>query len=133
MNLQATRGGNSPPADEAHGAADSAQPIDIAHLQRYTLADRELEAELLSLFQVQAHQYLALLHAAPNLNAWREAAHTLKGSAMAVGAFSVAEAARRAEQLAAGPADPSAASCLQALEGAVRDARAFILAIPAQS
>lgn len=87
--------------------------IDLVHLSRQTLGDGFLEAELLSLFDRQAEQFRARLASAQRAGEgkWRgDLAHTLKGSARAVGAFEVAraaeayEAAARAESLEAGPA-----------------------------
>jgi HPt (histidine-containing phosphotransfer) domain-containing protein len=85
-----------PPAAE-----QPAGPIDHAHLARYTFGNRALEVEVLKLFAGQAPETLAQLQAAATEKAWREAAHTLKGSARAVGAFAVAERAERAEALTA--------------------------------
>jgi HPt (histidine-containing phosphotransfer) domain-containing protein len=74
-------------------------PIDFAHLSKYTLNDRALEAEILGLFVSQLPETLARLRAAKTLAEWRAAAHTLKGSARAVGAGSLAEAAAAAEAM----------------------------------
>ena len=81
---------------------DSAAPVfDLGHLQRYTLGDRELQCEVLGLFREQIASSIVALNEAVNSNdtsAWRMAAHTLKGSAWAVGAFRLAEAAETAER-----------------------------------
>ena len=130
MNLHAHGGGALPTDDPGRSPQGVASPIDLEHLQRYTLSDRELETELLGLFHTQSEQCLQSLRAAPNVNAWREAAHTLKGSAAGVGAFAVAEAAKLAERLAGGPGDPDADRCLQVLEDRVRAAQRFIAAGP---
>ena len=74
-------------------------PIDWAHLSRFTLNDRNLEHEVLGLFAMEAPRYLAKMHAASNRKDWIEAAHTLKGSARAVGAWAIAECAQAAETL----------------------------------
>ncbi len=70
-------------------------PIDIDHLRRMTLGDAALEREVLTMFSAQASrltQALAALPAdAPAL------AHTLKGSARAIGAFAVGDAAAHLE------------------------------------
>ena len=71
--------------------------IDLDHLARYTLGDKALEREILGLFKDQAPDYAENCRQAANAKAWRDATHTLKGSARAVGAFHVAEAAQRAE------------------------------------
>ncbi len=62
-------------------------PIDIEHLQRMTLGNASLEREVLALFSVQAASLIGGLAALP-ANAGT-LAHTLKGSARAIGAFGV--------------------------------------------
>jgi HPt (histidine-containing phosphotransfer) domain-containing protein len=89
---------------EPNGAArNSARaldvPIDWAHLSRFTLGDRSLEREVLGLFAGEAPRYLSLLLATTSRKSWIEAAHTLKGSARAVGAWAVAECAQAVETL----------------------------------
>jgi HPt (histidine-containing phosphotransfer) domain-containing protein len=87
------------------------RPIDLVHLAKQTFGERDLEAELLRLFDRQAVQIVARL-ADTNHGAgrWRaDLAHTLKGSARAVGAFGVASAAEAFEQAAVSGADLDAA------------------------
>ena len=82
---------------EAYSAAQMAGrdvPIDHPHLARYTLGNRALEQEVLQLFADQAPQTLASLAAANSAKAWHAAAHTLKGSAMAVGAWQPGKSGR---------------------------------------
>ena len=74
-------------------------PIDWTHLSRFTLNDRALEQEVLSLFAMEAPRYLARMRTATSRKDWIEAAHTLKGSARAVGAWAIAECAQAAEAL----------------------------------
>src|SRR4051812_35026424 len=75
------------PADPAacQMAPAAPAPVDFAHLKRYTLGDRALELEVLHLFAAQAPLTLEVLRRAHTTRAWRDAAHTLKGSARAVG------------------------------------------------
>ena len=75
-------------------------PIDHVHLGRYTMGNRALELEVLDLFAGQAPSTLAELAAAETPKAWYVAAHTLKGSARAVGAFALGSAAEEAEKAA---------------------------------
>jgi HPt (histidine-containing phosphotransfer) domain-containing protein len=74
--------------------------VDLVHLSRQTLGDAALENELLALFKNQARQFARRL-AGPfrqGDDKWRaELAHTLKGSARAVGALRVALAAENYE------------------------------------
>ena len=75
--------------------------FDLGHLQRYTLGDQALQCEVLGLFREQIASSLVVLResvARDDSAAWRMAAHTLKGSAWAVGAFRLAEAAELAER-----------------------------------
>ncbi len=74
-------------------------PIDWAHLSRFTMNDRALELEVLGLFAMEAPRYLARMQLATDRKEWIEAAHTLKGSARAVGAWAIAECAQAAEAL----------------------------------
>jgi len=80
-------------------ASCPAAPIDFSHLARYTLGDKALEQEVLALFAAEAPATLGRLRSARTGSAWREAAHTLKGSARAVGARKVAVLAEEAERL----------------------------------
>lgn len=81
------------------GKIASSQPIDLDHLARYTLGAQTLEREVLELFCAQAASYFEQLRAAMSERDWKDAAHALKGSALAVGAFRVARAAEQAEIL----------------------------------
>ncbi len=73
--------------------------IDFTYLRRFTLGNRDLEREVLYLFAQHSPGYLAALRQAATPKAWHDAAHTLKGSARAVGAWRVARAAETAEKL----------------------------------
>jgi HPt (histidine-containing phosphotransfer) domain-containing protein len=66
-------------------------PISLHQLRSMTLGDTELEREVLSMFAVQAARLFARLTTLPDDAA--ALAHTLKGSAQAIGASDVAEAA----------------------------------------
>ncbi|MBN9246850.1 MAG: Hpt domain-containing protein, partial [Hyphomicrobium sp.] len=74
-------------------------PIDLAHLRRYTLGDKALEDEVLRLFLAQLPETLAALRTAATERDWKIAAHTLKGSSRAVGAWRIASLAQEAEAL----------------------------------
>lgn len=70
--------------------------LDLDHLERMTLGERELEREVLTLFVQQSTDLLARLGKLPREGA--SLAHTLKGSARAIGAFAVADAADELER-----------------------------------
>ena len=100
-------------------------PIDFDHLKRMTLDDAGLEQEVLAMFAAQAASLVSTLATmpveAPAL------AHTLKGSARAIGAFAVADAAARLEAVLSDGADP--AHELAELADAVALARTAIEAV----
>ena len=93
-------------------------PIDFAHLRTMTLGDDRLEREVLAMFAAQAAELGAALAALPDDTA--ELAHKLKGSARAIGASRVAEAASGLE--IAVRAGRGAAAALATLKGALREA-----------
>ncbi|MGQ0685400.1 Hpt domain-containing protein [Bradyrhizobium sp.] len=97
-------------------------PIDFAHLSRMTLGDPALECEVLTMFVAQSARMLDQLASLPPEAG--NIAHTLKGSARAIGAFAVAEAAARLEA-AVGKAG-SAAVALERLRDAVAEAKGAI-------
>ncbi len=75
------------------------KPIDFTYLRRFTLGNKDLEREVLYLFAESAPGYLNALEQARTAKDWHDAAHTLKGSARAVGAWRVARSAEVAEKL----------------------------------
>jgi HPt (histidine-containing phosphotransfer) domain-containing protein len=96
--------------------------LDFTHLVRQTLGDSALEREILQLFMRQS---TTLLQAVENpLSRERQviAAHTLKGSARAVGAWRVADAAQSVE------AFPDEAA-VAALRRCIEDVNAVIVEV----
>lgn len=93
-------------------------PLDRGHLARQTLGDAGLEREILALFQRQSGLILDRLMETSGGEERRIAAHTLKGSARAVGAWRVAAAAEAVENGARPDFSP--------LAGAVNEAIATI-------
>jgi HPt (histidine-containing phosphotransfer) domain-containing protein len=77
-----------------------APPIDRAHLDRMTMGEDSLKAEVLGLFRNQTQSWMRLLDPETDTADWRVAAHTLKGSAMGIGAWALAEACSVAEATA---------------------------------
>jgi HPt (histidine-containing phosphotransfer) domain-containing protein len=102
-----------------------APALDLAHLKRMTLGERSLEIEVLQLFDRQAGLLLGRMDDAPpeDIMAF---AHTLKGSARGIGAWSVAAAAEAVEGATDGTAPESLAEALTRLAGAISEARAAI-------
>jgi HPt (histidine-containing phosphotransfer) domain-containing protein len=100
-------------------------PIDIAHLRRMTLGDASLEREVLAMFSAQAVGLVGALATLPSDAG--VLTHTLKGSARAIGAFGVADAAGCLEVAIQSGGDPAPA--LAELSDAVAQARMAIDAI----
>src|SRR5262245_6771811 len=100
------------------------RPIDLVHLARMTLGERSLEREVLQLFDRQAALLMGRMRAAP-AEAMAALAHTLKGSARAIGAARVARAAEAMESIDTADAG-DVARALTALGSATEEARSFI-------
>ncbi|WP_315831463.1 Hpt domain-containing protein [Bradyrhizobium prioriisuperbiae] len=96
--------------------------IDLAHLGRMTLGDADVEREVLAMFAAQASDLADRLATMP-FDADR-LAHTLKGSARAIGAFRVADAAAEVEVALRG--ERSTAEPIRLLRAAVSEARGVI-------
>lgn len=76
--------------------AEEAPVLDRGHLRRMTAGDTALERELLQLFDTQCSVLMdRMAQCAPSARAGL--AHTLKGSALGIGAMLVAEAAAALE------------------------------------
>ncbi len=80
-------------------------PIDLVHLSRQTLGDRDLEREVLELFVNQSRLYLQRLEVAKSVQEKKNAAHTILGSARGLGAWKVAEEAAMFEETCARSSD----------------------------
>ena len=101
-----------------------APPFDLDHLARMTLGDRSLEREVLALLDRQATMLMARMHGAlPAVVA--AYAHTIKGSACGIGAWSVARAAEAVEQAEAA----ALAAAVEALGAAVAETKAVIASL----
>lgn len=100
--------------------------VDFDHLQRFTMGNRSLEQEVLTLFRTQSKIYMKRLRDADSDRGWREAAHTLKGSAAGIGAHRVREAAAACEQLAGEARRAEGADKLRRLDSALSEADLLI-------
>jgi HPt (histidine-containing phosphotransfer) domain-containing protein len=100
-------------------------PIDTEHLDRMTLGDTALERQVLAMFSAQAVSLIGALGGLPADAG--TLAHKLKGSARAIGAFHLADAAGRLEVAIQSGGNPSAA--LADLTDAAEQARVAIDAI----
>jgi HPt (histidine-containing phosphotransfer) domain-containing protein len=104
----------------------SSRPIDLVHLSRYTLGERELEREVLELFCSQSLLYIERLRHAKSDQDWKEAAHSLLGSARMIGAWRAGEAAERAEALSGDAFGRLREMRLAEIESTVREAEDYI-------
>jgi HPt (histidine-containing phosphotransfer) domain-containing protein len=71
--------------------------FDRAHLTQYTMESPELEREIIGLFLGQLPGILDKLLNGGTGADWRIATHTLKGSALAIGACKIGDLARQLE------------------------------------
>ncbi|HEV7309153.1 Hpt domain-containing protein [Ensifer sp.] len=108
------------PDSPGNSSVSGRKPIDFAHLAVQTMGDKALEIEVLQLFARQARQVLKEIVESEDI-VRAQAAHRLKGAALAVGAVDVASVAGDIEQR------PSDASHLEKLSAAVLEAELFIL------
>lgn len=88
-----------------HVSGQTNEAFDLHHLNKATFGSRELALEVLRLFERQAEKMLAEIIAAEDAKTRSRAAHTLKGSALGVGALAVAAAAGEVETLAEDPVE----------------------------
>lgn len=114
---------------EAGEAVEPRHPVDLDHLRRYTLGDRVLELEILGLFADQLPITIGAMMNAPSDKEWGIAAHTLKGSARAVGAWTLAAIAESAERVHQLPDAAERGKYVQRLEEAAGEARAYIASL----
>jgi HPt (histidine-containing phosphotransfer) domain-containing protein len=117
----------SAPAEE--GRKPPSRPVDLVHLSRYTLGERALEREVLELFCTQSVVYLDRLRQAQSDQDWKDAAHSLKGSATAIGAWRTADAARKAEALSGTTLLEGRDFRLREIEASLREAETYIGAL----
>ncbi len=111
--------------------AVACQPIDLKHLGRFTYGDASLEHEVLGLFAGQVPLTIAALKTADSEKDWQMAAHTLKGSGRAVGAWRLADLALQAERIGVLSDRSTRARILGQIEAAAAEVAGFINALPA--
>ncbi len=104
-------------------------PLDLTHLRRFTMGDALLEQEILGLFADQLPITIAALKEAHTDKEWGMAAHTLKGSARAVGAWTLATIAETAERLHSLQDTSARGVIVQRIEDAAGVARRYIASL----
>jgi HPt (histidine-containing phosphotransfer) domain-containing protein len=80
-------------------ATEGVAVLDREHLSHYTMGNERLAAEIVGLFLAQVPSILVMLRSATSPEDWKLATHTLKGSAVAVGAMRIARIAAELEKL----------------------------------
>ncbi|QPC92756.1 Hpt domain-containing protein [Mesorhizobium sp. INR15] len=111
----------SMPGGDVSGTRRS-RPVDLVHLARQTMGDRDLEREVLALFVQQALSVRDRI-ADADIKERLLLAHGLKGSARGVGAFAVADCATDIEH------KPDDTHTLKRLGTLINEVRDFIAAI----
>ena len=110
--------------------------VDFGHLEAYAAGDTALIDEVLGMFREQAALWVRLLDPDGPPGGWRDAAHTLKGSALGVGAFTLAKACDTAEIAADAKAGEKSAMLERirdALDAALADIAAYTHELALQS
>lgn len=90
------------------------------------MGDRSLEREVLGLYADEIPRRLEALRHSATDNEWRMAAHTLKGSSRAVGAWQVATLAQNAERIVGPQVMPDRQLAVAMIEQAAAEVLAYI-------
>jgi len=93
--------------------------FDRSHLAQYTIDSPDLEREIIGLFVAQLPEILERLQNGDSRDDWRIATHTLKGSALAVGAYKIGELAKKLEPVNSPEQDAKRKKLLSGLARAV--------------
>lgn len=81
--------------------------LDVAHLSLMTGADAALGIEIIDIFRQQTEMWTRMLDPALPRSQWADAAHSLKGTALSIGAKRLATACGAVETLGRSPEDIS--------------------------
>ncbi len=88
--------------------SEGLEPIlDVTHLSTMTGSDVSLAVEVIDIFRQQTEMWTRILDPALPKNQWADAAHSIKGTALSVGALRLAAACGRAEALGRSEEDVS--------------------------
>lgn len=83
-------------------STDSETEIDFDHLNQYVGGDPDLTAEVFGLFKHQVEMWSRALVVDADDETWTSVTHSLRGTALAVGATKLAELCQNAEELVGG-------------------------------
>tara|TARA_R110000850_G_scaffold49911_2_gene122888 strand:+ start:10461 stop:10853 length:393 start_codon:yes stop_codon:yes gene_type:complete len=81
--------------------------LDRDHLKAMTGGDTSLAIEVIDIFRQQAEIWSRLLDPRADASQWADAAHTLKGASLGIGAVRLAAVCGRAERLGRADTPPS--------------------------
>ena len=95
--------------------------FDRVHLAQYTMDSPELEREIVGLFVAQLPGILERLLNVSSRADWRIATHTLKGSALAIGACKIGDLAKKLEPVNSPAQDAKRKKLLSGLVRAVNE------------
>ncbi len=101
--------------------------VDFACLESYAAGDLGVVEEVLDLFRQQAGLWAPLI--VPGQEGWRDAVHTIKGTARGIGAGALAEACETAEAKGEGHLP----AVRDALDAALSDVAAYLHELMLQS
>jgi HPt (histidine-containing phosphotransfer) domain-containing protein len=99
--------------------------VDFAYLEAYAGGDLGVVEEVLALFREQAEMWLRLLDPNAPGQGWRDAVHTLKGSARGIGAGALGAACEAAEQAGPNAQTPSLERVRDGLDLVLADIAAY--------
>ena len=97
--------------------------VDFSVLEGFTGGDTAVAEEILDLFRQQAELWAPMLSA--RSDGWRDAAHTMKGSAAGIGATALARVCGEAEVTTDALAAPVLERVRDALDAALADVAAY--------
>jgi HPt (histidine-containing phosphotransfer) domain-containing protein len=88
--------------------------INVEHLLAMTGGDADLADEVIGIFRQQAEIWSRMLDSKADPQQWADAAHTLKGAALSIGAEPLAESCGQAEKAgrSGNPPSPAGAALL---------------------
>lgn len=104
-------------------ARDLTGAVDFSVLERFTAGDAAVSEEVLGLFTEQAAMWSSALD--PAGEGWRDAAHTIKGAAVSIGAADLAGACGAAETCDDAAAEAAIGRVRDELNRALTDVAAF--------
>lgn len=107
--------------------------IDLDHLEKYVAGDDALRDEILELYVERASYLGEQLEAAQTDEAWKDAAHALKGAARGVGAWALGDLCQEAEKLAGAQTIERRAAALADIRREIKAAAAHAHALKSSS